>query len=291
MTAPQLVDLHTHSNASDGSLDPADVVRLAARHGLVAVALTDHDTLDGLPSAIEAASEFPHLRFLPGVEMSAAFPSGTLHLLGLGIDPRSPDLRTLCERLRAARNERNPRMAARLREIGLDVSLDEATALAAENGSPDGKLVVSRGHFAQLLMRKGYVRSIQEAFEKYIGPGKPGYVPKERVRPAAAASAIHSAGGAVVLAHPVHLKYDNRAQLERQIRSLRGEGVDAIECYHSEHSPAETRMFLDLARRLGMGVSGGSDFHGRIKPHVRVGLPRVPLAALTGEVARVVRER
>ena len=280
MNRPRLVDLHTHSTASDGSYPPAEVVRLAASRKLAAVALTDHDTLDGLAEAQEAAKAFPDLRFVRGVEVSARFAAGTLHLLGFAFDPASPRLRELLERLRSARNERNQKMIARLRQMGLDIRLAEALAVAARDRVPDGNVVVGRPHVAEVLRRKGYVRTIQKAFEKYIGKDAPGYVDRERIAPREVIAAIHDGGGAAVVAHPSQLAYQNHAQLERMVRGLIHDGIDGIEVYHGDHTASQTRLYLDLARRLDLGITGGSDFHGPPKPDAALGRPRVPLSVI-----------
>ena len=268
-----------HSNASDGSLCPAEVVALAERKRLAVVALTDHDTTGGLAEAAAAAEGLP-LRFIPGIEVSAKFTGGTLHILGLGVDPAAPSIRKLAERLIEMRTRRNPRMIAKLRDIGVDITMDELQRFA-------GGGVVGRLHMARLLSRKGCVRSVDEAFERHLGAGAHAFVDKERAAPAEAIEAIRAAGGVAVLAHPPHLGYGNLAQLERIVRSLIRAGLEAIEVYHCDHSPAQIRAYLNLARKLGLLVSGGSDFHGGAKPEVRLGLPRTPLAAVEQLLAKL----
>lgn len=290
LQAPRhFVDFHTHSTASDGGLPPAEVIRLADQARLAAIALTDHDTLDGLDDARRSARQYPDLVFVPGVEVSAQFPRGTLHMLGLGIDGDSDALRTTLETLQAARADRNPRMLKRLGELGMPLDMEEV--LAAAGPAPAGQRhVVGRAHIAEAMRRKGYVSDLRQAFARWIGQGKPAYLDKERLSPAQAIDAIRRAGGLAVLAHPVHLQLDNRLQLERVVREMAHHGLDGIEAYHSDHSDAFTRACLDLARRLGLAVTGGSDFHGPPKPHVHLGRPRVPLAAL-GQAARQMIDR
>lgn len=283
----RFVDLHVHSSASDGQLAPAEVVRLAEGERLAAVALTDHDTVAGLWEAAAEAGQFPKLRFVPGVEVSARFSPGTLHILGLNIDPASRALRRLTEQLVSARRERNPRIIARLQALGLDVEMQDVLAEAGTgHGGPGG--IVGRLHIARALMRKGYVAGVSEAFEKYIGGGAPAYFDKERLTPAEVIAAIHDAGGLAVLAHPVQLACEDRTGLERAVRDLTGAGLDGIEVYHSDHSPQQTRSYLDLALRLDLGVTGGSDFHGAAKPGVMLGRPLVPLAAINESFARAL---
>jgi len=273
------VDLHTHSAASDGSLSPAGVVELAERRRLAAVALTDHDTVAGLPEARRAARRLA-VRFICGVEISAEYVGGALHMLGLGIDPADRALRDLLRRLVHARRQRNPRMITKLRQLGIDITLSEVRALA-------GGAVVGRLHMAAVLCRKGYVRTVQEAFARYLGYGAPAFVDKERLSPPEAIQGIHAAGGLAVLAHPPQLNYRNLAHLNCTVRDLMAHGLDAIEVYHYDHTPQQTRWYLDLARGLGLLVAGGSDFHGPAKPEARLGRPKVPTLAVEQLLAKL----
>jgi hypothetical protein len=279
----RLCDLHAHSTCSDGTLPPGEVVRLADRRQLAGVALTDHDTIDGLAEAAAAAGEFPELTFVSGVELSAVAPQGTLHVLGLGIDPAATSMVHLLGQLVQARNDRNPQMIARLQSLGLKIDMDEVRR-AAEGPLPPAPgappAVVGRVHMAEVLVHKGYVRTIEEAFDRFLAEGRPAYVDKERLSPRALADAIHAAGGLAIIAHPVQLGFENYAQAQRLIRLLVEQGLDGLEVYHSDHGAALTRFFLDLAKRFNLAISGGSDFHGRIKPHVQLGRPRVPVEVL-----------
>jgi hypothetical protein len=274
----RFVDLHTHTTASDGTLTPRALVALADRAQLAAVAVTDHDTVDGLAEAQAAARRYEALRLVPGIEVSAAPPSGTLHLLGLGIDAAAPSVSRLGEFMRGSRAERNPRIVARLQALGVAIDMDDVRGAAAAIGAAGQ--VISRLHVAEALRRGGHVRTTKEAFERYLGRGAAAYVERRRPPAAEAIAAIHEAGGLAVLAHPVQLACDNRAQLERIVRDLAAAGLDAVEAYHSDHTPEQTRSCLDLAERLHLAVSGGSDFHGQPKPGAKVGRPRVPVAAL-----------
>ena len=336
----RFIDFHTHSTASDGACSPAEVVGLAERARLAAVALTDHDTVAGVASAVEAAEAFGSLRLIAGVEISAIFRGGTMHLLGLGLDVNSPRLAELMVAQQAARAQRDPLMLAKLRDLGVDITMDDVRergmgispvsgmgvppmsgmgvspmrgtgvspvsgmgvppmrlegfqpsrtldnrqdsppSTTATGGTPVPR-TTGRMHFAQALMRKGYVQSVAEAFRRYIGFDAPAYVDKERFTAAHVIEVIHAASGLAVLAHPVSLNLENRMQFERVVRELAGQGLDGLEAYHTDHDAATTRMFLDLARRLTLGPTGGSDFHGTAKPHVHLGNPTVPLATLT----------
>lgn len=281
----EFVDLHTHSTASDGMVAPDELIRLAEAEKLAAVALTDHDTTAGLAAARAAAAELPELRFVAGIEVSATFSSGTLHVVGLGIDENAAPLRQLSARLRAARDRRNPRIVAKLQAMG--VKIDMADVLAVASSWPQGdSRVVGRPHIAEAMRRSGCVATVEEAFDRYIGNGAPAYVPRQRPSSAEAVAAVRDAGGAAVLAHPVQLPCDKPGRLERIVRSLIREGLNGIEVYHTDHSDEQTARYLDLAGRLNLLVTGGSDFHGSTKPEARLGWPRVPIAAVSEDLAR-----
>jgi predicted metal-dependent phosphoesterase TrpH len=275
----RFVDLHVHSTASDGAMSPADLVVLAERKRLAAIALTDHDTTAGLPEAAEAA-EGLGVRLICGIEVSARWPDGTLHILGLGFDPSGREIQGLACRLRACRDRRNPKMVARLRAMGVDISMDELAAQARGG-------VVGRLHMANLLVAKGCVRGIAEAFERFLGPGAPAFVDKEKIEPPEAIESIHRAGGLTILAHPVSLNCANDAQLARVLRGLIRAGLDGIEAYHCDHDARQTRACLDLARALGLLLSGGSDFHGSAKAGVIMGRPKVPVEAVQQLLAKL----
>jgi len=284
----RFIDFHTHSTYSDGQTSPAELMRMAEARRLAAVALTDHDTTDGLAEARAAAEPFPQLQFVPGIEISARHPGGTLHILGLGIREDSPRLRELTERLRAAREERNPKILSRLQQMGVKIDMQDVRETAASLRQTGEGRIISRLHMAETLRRKGYVSSAKQAFTRYIGVGAPAFVDKERLEPAEAISALREAGGIAAVAHPVQLGCENRAQLERVLRGLLRAGLNGIEAHHTDHSPADTRHFLDLARRHELCVVGGSDFHGAAKPDAKLGRPRVPLAALDDRWRRIL---
>ena len=280
-----LVDFHTHSTASDGTVSPSDLIDAAEAKRLAAIALADHDTTAGLAEAAQRAELYPQLHFIPGIEISAVCQTGMLHILGLGIDPSAEPLVKLVSQLREAREDRNPKIIAKLQAMGLDIDMDDVLA-AVPAQLDQATRIVSRVHIASALLKKGLIRDINEAFDRYIGKDGPAFVDKERLSPREAFDAIHSAGGAAVLAHPVHLKCNNSAQLERIVREFISSGLDGMECYHSDHSPELTRQYLDLARKFKLLVTGGSDFHGSTKPAVMLGVPKTPLSAINKEYAR-----
>ncbi len=284
----RFVDLHTHSAASDGSLAPADIVRTAEKAKLAAVALTDHDTTAGLAEAANAAADFPDLTFIPGIEISARFSGGLLHILGLGVDTDSPQLIEMLTGLQTARQQRNPKIIARLHELGIEITMADVEAAAKAMRRGQSGDIIGRLHIAEALRRIGAVSNLRQAFSRYIADDGPAYVDKECLSPGQAIEAIAAAGGVAVLAHPVHLGCDNSAQLERIVREFKERGMAGIECYHSDHSNKQTRLYLDLARKYSLTPTGGSDFHGSPKPDVSIGRPRVPLSVLTGPLAEMI---
>jgi predicted metal-dependent phosphoesterase TrpH len=262
--ASAFVDLHCHSTASDGTLSPREVVRLARDSNLSALALTDHDTVAGIAEAADEARKLG-IDFLPGIEISAEFPPpGTLHILGYGIDPTSKTLANLTAELIAARDARNPQIVAKLNAIGVSVSMREWQD-EAKGG------VLGRPQLAAVLVRKGYVSSIKNAFDKYLGQGAPAYVDKERLNAREAIERISAARGLAVLAHPVQLRAENDAQLETMVKNLVDQGLAGIEVIHSDHDAATVEKMNCLADRFGLLKTGGSDFHGTNKKDIRLG--------------------
>lgn len=247
------LDLHLHSTASDGTTPPQELARLAAEQGLQAIALTDHDTVEGLaPCAAECTRQ--GLRFVPGVELSAGG-DREIHVLGYHIDPQK--LRDSLQSLRGDRFFRMERMVARIREAGMDVTIQDVEQIAG--GAPLG-----RPHVAMALVRKGYASSVKNAFERYLGDGRPCCVPREKMGVARAVEWIHTCGGAAVIAHPALIRCERR-MLTQTLAGLLDMGADGIEAFHSAHTPADARELEAFARRHGALVTGGSDFHGRVK--------------------------
>ena len=268
------VDLHCHSTASDGTFTPTQVIDLARRNGLTAIALTDHDTVAGCEEAGRRAAEVG-IDFLPGIEISAAFPHpGTLHLLGYGIDRRSPALASLSTDLLAGRDDRNPKIIARLQELGRDITMAEVEA-EAKGG------VIGRPHIAAVLLKKGYVNTIKQAFDVYLAPGGSAFFDKERLDSRDAIARIRQSGGMAVLAHPVQLRTTNSAELDRVVKSLVDQGLAGIETLHSDHNDVQIAAFEALAAKYNLLRTGGSDFHGGNKPTITLGYAgkrRVPRA-------------
>ena len=287
MNPPPGIDLHAHTTASDGSLSPTALVNQAADLGLAALAVTDHDTIGGLCEAADAAAQ-RELTFVPGVELSVEDDGGRFHLLGYLFRPDDTALGEHLKRLRESRARRNAQMAEKMAVLGLPVTMEDVRAEAGEDAE-----VIARPHFAQALIKKGVVSSVKEAFDRYLSTGKPLYLPKVVLTPAEAVGLLHAAGGIAVMAHPGLVPLNDDA-LARRVESLAREaGLDGIEAYYSQHSPAETARFLALAERLGLIVTGGSDFHGTPKPHVPLGVVfegrPAPAGLLDGMRARTER--
>ncbi|EHJ47721.1 PHP domain protein [Solidesulfovibrio carbinoliphilus subsp. oakridgensis] len=259
-----LIDLHTHSTASDGSLFPSQLVALAAQNGLAALALTDHDTLDGLAEA-RTAGRVHGLEIIAGVELSVADGDRGVHILGLFLPDRPGRLADALAYLRERRHNRNRRILDKLREQGVPLDYDAVTALA--------RGAVGRPHIAQALVAMGAVTSFKEAFTRYLGAHGRAYVPKDKLSLADAFSLLHAEGALTVLAHPYILGLAGPA-LAETVGRYRDAGLDAIEALYTEHSQAQTLEYLALARRFGLAVSGGSDFHGAAKPEVELGRGR-----------------
>ena len=283
-----------HSTASDGTLAPEELGPLAASLGVQAIALTDHDTTQGLRDCAQGC-EAAGVAFVPGIELSADITAlrvktatdeklGTLHILGLFVRHDDPQLHAIHERLLIARRERNPQIIRKLQELGVKIEYEEVLALAAASNTE----IVGRPHIAQILEKKGYVKSRQDAFAKYIGEGKPAYVRKDTLSPTHAIEAIHHAGGLAILAHPVQLRCRNEDELVHCVTRLQSFGLDGMETRHSDHTSAEVEQYAKLAQKLGLLISGGSDFHGTRKL-VKLGSQNVPLNVY--EKLRLAREK
>jgi predicted metal-dependent phosphoesterase TrpH len=257
-----LIDLHTHSTASDGTFSPEELVYLAKKEGLQALALTDHDTVDGLKTAYQTAKE-EKLPFLCGVEISIKFNGpGHFHLLGYFLEPEIPELDNTLKKLKKAREERNVKMIEKLNSLGIEITMEELKEIA--------KGEIGRPHIANLLVKKGVVKSFDEAFEKYLKKGAAAYVPKALLLPEEAIKLIRKAKGIPVLAHPITLKL-NYFELKAYLKELKDFGLMGIEVFYTEHNSEFTRFLLDCAKELGLLITGGSDFHGKNKPDIRLG--------------------
>lgn len=264
------IDLHTHSTRSDGTLTPAELIRYAAQKGLAAIALTDHDTIDGIEEAVQAtrslSSQDPDAlvpEVIPGVELSTEYRGKDIHIVGLFIDWQN---REFADRLRGfadARIYRNRKMCSLLTENGCPVSYEDLEA-----AFPD--TVITRAHFAQYLLDRGMISSIDEAFRKLIGDDCPCFVPREKITPHDAVRFLLRFGGVPILAHPLQYKM-SETELDALVASLTGLGLDGIEVYYSTHRQADTANLSRIAEKYGLLLSGGSDFHGTRKQNLDLG--------------------
>ncbi len=259
------VDLHVHTLASDGKYSPADLVALASRKGLGLLGITDHDTVSGLPAAIEAAQAFPDLKIVPGVEISTHAPGSEVHVLGYFIDTANRELLEQLAALGDSRHDRAKAMVDKLRELGLDITLERVQEIAGDGS-------IGRPHIAEALMEKGYVSSFQEVFTKYIGQGGPAYVDRIKLTPQQAVELIVRSGGLPVLAHPSYIN-----DLETVVAGLAGKGLAGLEVHYKDYTD-QTRIDMSvLASKYKLIATGGSDFHGIDESmEVMLGGARVP---------------
>ncbi|WP_291318409.1 PHP domain-containing protein [Desulfonatronospira sp.] len=258
------IDLHTHSTASDGTMPPYELVEHARNRGLKALALTDHDTTKGLKEALQAGDELG-LEVVPGCELSVEYP-GLMHILGLWLKSDAPALNSAMQELRDKRDMRNEVIIDKLQRLGIDISYSEVQDLA-------GDASVGRPHISRVLMDKGVVNSIQECFDHYLGSSGKAYVPKEKFGPEKAISVLKDEGALVVLAHPFSLQLDADA-LRRELVRLKDLGLDGVEVFYSEHTIEQTEIYASLCRELDLLPTGGSDFHGSVKPEIGLGSGR-----------------
>ena len=254
-----MIDLHSHTNESDGSCSPAQLIEEAVRGGVDVLGITDHDTFAGYDSASAAARD-AGVELVCGIEISTKLNGRSVHLLAYFPSNGGPsEIRAWVTDMQASRRERNVRLAARLRELGFDITLEEAEAR--------GRGMTGRPHFAQIMVEKGYVANYRQAFDEYLDESAKGYVYRHEPQLAHAVEQIRKAGGVASLAHPGRVPGD----VAELLPGLCQAGLNAIEAYHSDHTPRETEMYLGLAERHGLLVTGGSDFHGDMKPGVKLG--------------------
>ncbi len=269
------VDLHLHSTASDGKLTPAELVAKAAGRGLTVIALTDHDTSDGVAPALAAAQNHPGLRLIPGVEISTDLPEGEAHVLGYFIDFTSDELAAQLQHFRDSRQGRARGMIAKLAELGLPVAWERVKEIAGEGS-------IGRPHLARAMLEKGYVTTFEEAFDKYIGHGGPAYVAREKMTPAEAVALVLRARGLPVLAHPFTV-----ADPEAMVRDLKPAGLIGLEVYYKDYTPEQIAELTDLAEKYGLITTGGTDYHGlEDSREVILGGTEVPLACAERLIAR-----
>jgi len=257
------VDFHMHTTFSDGSYTPTELLAYAKEKSLRAVAVTDHDTVSSHDESKAAAAKHG-IELIPGIEISCQFEPGTLHILGYFLNPKDPGLLKDLENLQKARAERNPMIIERLNKLGLKITLDE---VIQQSGGDQ----VGRPHFAQVLIKKGYVKNNEDAFRYYLGKGASAYVDKRRLSAKEGIEMITKAGGLAVVAHPKQLKVSDRARLIELFKEWKGYGLRGVEAYSSCQKRDEQKFWHELGNELDLIVTGGSDFHGKNKPDVDLG--------------------
>lgn len=255
------IDLHTHSLMSDGSMTPAEVVREAKKAGLAAIALSDHDTVDGIREAMNEGEKIG-IEVVPAIEFSVQSETET-HILGYYIDIDNPLLKDALESVIELRRFRNRETCRKLNELGFDVTLEEANAIA-----PNG--FIGRAHFAKLLADKGYTKSVKEGFALYLENGKYAYCGQQSLTDEEAVRLIKACGGVACVAH-LHLTKKSDEELREFLIRLKKCGLDGIEGYYTEYTPEMQEKYQALAKELGLIISGGTDFHAKMKPHIAIG--------------------
>jgi predicted metal-dependent phosphoesterase TrpH len=273
------VDLHVHSTASDGRLTPAEVIREAAEKGVSYIALADHDTVDGIAAAKKAAQSYLNLTVIPAIEISTDIPQGEVHILGYFIDYADVELLAKLDDFRNSRRRRAEQMVAKLAKLGMPVKWRRVLELA-------GASTIGRPHIAQAMLEKDYVPSFKDAFDEYLGHGKPAYVEREKMLPAEAVGIIVRAKGLPVLAHPLTTE-----DPEGLITELKPAGLVGLEAYYGEYDAEEVEGLVEMAQKHGLIATGGSDFHG-IEPdeETAIGGANVPLEVVERLIA-LAKER
>ena len=264
---PGGVDLHTHTTASDGTYSPRELVAEAASRGVRFLAVTDHDSTEGLAEAFEEAERRPPLEVLPGIEINCDVEGAEIHVLGYLMDWQAPWFQEFCREQRRERRARVLRMIERLAALGMRIDADEVFAIVKEGSA-------GRPHVAQAMIARGYVKTVREAFDKYLGSGRPGYVQRKKLTPEDAVRILRKAGGVPVFAHP------GLADRDGLIPDLIAAGLMGIECYYAEHSAAQRATYVQLCRDHDLVATGGSDFHGPKVRAATLGSPTVPMAAV-----------
>lgn len=275
---PGGVDLHSHTTASDGALTPRELVREAARRGLRVLAVTDHDSTEGLAEAMDEAARHRPLEIVPGIEINCDVEGAEIHILGYYMDYGAGWFQAFCREQREERRQRVYRMAERLGALGMPIDPDEVFALVREGSA-------GRPHVAQVMVKRGYVKSVREAFDKYLASGRPGHVPRKKLTPEEAVRLIRKAGGVPVIAHP------GLAGRDELIPGLIEAGMMGIECYYTEHSAAQRAGYVEICKQRGLVATGGSDFHGPKVRAATLGTPTIPMSVWEALKAKAAEAR
>jgi 3',5'-nucleoside bisphosphate phosphatase len=258
-----MIDLHSHTDRSDGTFTPAELITEASRVGLAGLAITDHDTFAGFDAAVPHAKK-AGVNLICGIELSTRYQGTSVHLLGyFPLTPPSKELRGWLDLILEGRRDRNNRLITKLQSLGVDITLAEVETM--------GRTLTARPHFARVLVDKGYAKDIQDAFDKYLDESARGFVQRQEVSMEEALERILKSGGVPSLAHPVRVAKNNWEKLAEYVEDLGGLGLRAVEVYHSDHSPENVSYYASLAERFNLGMTGGSDFHGANKPMISLG--------------------
>jgi predicted metal-dependent phosphoesterase TrpH len=257
-----MIDLHTHSTASDGTLTPSQIINLGESIGLTALALTDHDCIDGLGEAQKAA-EGKKIKFIPGIELSSVYKEKSIHIAGLFINFKNSRLLETLNKIQSMRKIRNLKIIQRLNDTGISLTLEEVTQISKGD-------ILGRPHFAMALVNRKVVSSVKQAFDHYLGPKGKAYVKKERLSTENCIQLILSAGGIPILAHPDQLKLDY-SKLDKTVNELVTFGLKGIEVFCAPYTSSQIHEFSKIAKKYNLLRSGGSDFHGKMKPEIKLG--------------------
>jgi 3',5'-nucleoside bisphosphate phosphatase len=258
-----MIDLHSHTDRSDGTFTPAELIAEAVRVGLAGLAITDHDTFAGYDAAVPYAQK-AGVELICGIELSTRYQGASVHLLGyFPVTAPSKEIRAWLDLILEGRRDRNNRLIAKLQSLGVNITLAEVETV--------GRTLTARPHFARVLVEKGYAKDIQDAFDKYLDESARGFVQRQEVAVEDALERILASGGVPSLAHPVRVANNKWEKLAAYVDDLAGLGLRAIEVYHSDHSPENVSYYRSLAERFHLGVTGGSDFHGANKPLISLG--------------------
>ncbi|MFA6713830.1 MAG: PHP domain-containing protein [Victivallales bacterium] len=258
------IDLHTHSTCSDGTDSPEELLNKAEKAGLTALALTDHDTVAGIPVFLEAAKAHPGIQAIPGVEISTLYANREIHIVGLFPDHKNPELLDFLSDVQHKRRERNERMAEKLTDLGYDIDIE---SLRERNGGQ----IIGRPHFAACLLKKYDFENFQDVFEKLLKRNAPAFIPRSLPSPFDAIDMIHHSGGLAVWAHPIYRKSGERSWCRKILKALAPAGLDAIEAYYTQFSERQTQTVKELAQEFGLALAGGSDYHGSHHPDIALG--------------------
>lgn len=256
------IDLHTHTTCSDGTLTPTELVNYAKEKNLSAVAITDHDNFDGVAEAIKAG-ETNDIEVISGIEMSTDYEDKEIHIVGLFVDTNNKKFNSELISLKEKRKKRNLLAVEKLNNLGIDITYEELESISKNK-------IITRAHFAKLLIQKGYISSVKECFDKYMGEGMPAYVKREVIPPKETISLINNSGGIAILAHPLLYKL-SELKLNEMLDYLKSCGLKGMECIYSTHTDEETEFLTSIAKKHNLKISGGSDFHGENKPNLDLG--------------------